>query len=142
MRRVVIDTNLYIDWLNSGRHEGVLFQHGAVKYMSAVVVMELYAGAMSSRDRKHLRSVTAAFRSANRILAPSGAVYEEAGHLLRRLQELQNYDLRGAYSLVNDVLIALSARSIGATVITSNERDFLLIRDMRPFRLEVVRTTR
>ena len=34
MRRVVIDTNIYIDWFNAGRHEDVLFQHDAVKHLS------------------------------------------------------------------------------------------------------------
>ena len=61
MRRVVIDTNLYIGWLNSGRHEAVLFQREAVKYLSAVVMLELYAGAFSPRDRKLVRGVVAAF---------------------------------------------------------------------------------
>jgi hypothetical protein len=32
------------------------------------------------------------------------------------------------------VLIALSARSIGATVVTQNERDFRAIQTIRPFR--------
>jgi hypothetical protein len=27
MRRLVIDTNIYIDWFNAGRHEDILFQH-------------------------------------------------------------------------------------------------------------------
>ena len=40
-------------------------------------------------------------------------------------QIAKRYTLSGAYGLVNDVLIALSARSIGATVITQNERDFV-----------------
>jgi predicted nucleic acid-binding protein len=48
MRRAVIDTNLYIDWLNAGRHEDVLFRRDAVKYLSAVVMLELYAGAVPS----------------------------------------------------------------------------------------------
>jgi predicted nucleic acid-binding protein len=39
---------------------------------------------------------------------------------------------------VNDVLIALTARSIGATVVTRNERDFALVRSLRRFELEVV----
>ena len=47
MQRVVVDTNIYIDWLNEGRHEGVLFQREAVKHLSAVVLMELLAGAFS-----------------------------------------------------------------------------------------------
>ena len=28
MRRLVIDTNVYVDWINAGRHEDVLFQAG------------------------------------------------------------------------------------------------------------------
>ena len=48
MRRLVIDTNIYIDWFNAGRHEDILFQDNAVKHLSAVVLMELRAGAFSS----------------------------------------------------------------------------------------------
>jgi hypothetical protein len=38
MRRLVIDTTVYIDWLNAGLHEDVLFQRGTVKHLSAVVL--------------------------------------------------------------------------------------------------------
>jgi len=141
VRRVVIDTNLYIGWLNSGRHEAVLFQREAVKYLSAVVMLELYAGAFSPRDRKLVRGVVAAFDRADRILIPSATVWEDAGHVLRALQELRGYRVAGSRSLVNDVLIALSARAIGATVVTSNARDFAAIREIRPFELTVVATT-
>jgi predicted nucleic acid-binding protein len=138
MRRVVIDTNLYIDWLNAGRHEAVLFQRDAVKYLSAVVMLELYAGAFFPRDRRIVRGLVAAFERADRILVPSGAVWEDAGQVLRALQESRG-SLRTTYpSLVNDVLIALSARSVGASVVTSNARDFGVIRKIRPFKLTVV----
>jgi predicted nucleic acid-binding protein len=40
--------------------------------------------------------------------------------------------------VVNDVLIALSARSIGAMVVTSHAKDFAAIREVRPFKLTVV----
>jgi hypothetical protein len=63
MRRIVIDTNLYIEWLNAGRHEAVLFQRDAVKYLSAVVMLELYAGAFSPRDRRIVRRVGDRLRS-------------------------------------------------------------------------------
>ncbi|MGH7310222.1 MAG: type II toxin-antitoxin system VapC family toxin [Candidatus Rokuibacteriota bacterium] len=138
MRRVVIDTNLYIDWLNAGRHEAVLFEREAVKYLSAVVVLELYAGALSRRDRGLVRGVVAAFERADRILVPAGGVYEDGGHVLRTLQASRGYRGGSGSSLVNDVLIALSARSIGATVVTSSGRDFAAIRAIRPFKLNVV----
>ena len=138
MRRLVIDTNLYVEWLNSGRHEDVLFQRPAVKYLSAVVLMELRAGAFTARDRRLVRQVGRAFTAARRVLVPSALVYEEAGEVLRRLQASRGYTLGGKHSLVNDVLIALSARMIGATVITRNARDFEAIAGVRPFPLEVV----
>jgi predicted nucleic acid-binding protein len=138
MRRLVIDTNLYIDWLNAGRHEAILFQPDAVKYLSAVVMMELLAGARAARDQRLLRGITETFARAGRILLPSVAVYEEAGYVLRRLHASWERSLAGASSLVSDVLIALSARSIGATVITQNERDFVAIQKIRPFKLAVV----
>jgi predicted nucleic acid-binding protein len=138
VRRVVIDTNLYIDWLNEGRHEEVLFQRDAVKYLSTVVLLELYAGAFSPRDRRVLRGIVAAFERADRMLVPSGAVWEDAGHVLRALQTSRGSVGAGYPSLVNDVLIALSARAIGAIVTTSNERDFAAICRVRPFRLAIV----
>ena len=135
MERIVIDTNVYVDWLNEGQHEAILFQREAVKHLSAVVLMELSAGAFSARDRRLVREVTSAFAKAGRILLPTVTIYEEAGDVLRRLQESRGYTVASAYGLVNDVLIALSARSIGATVITQNERDFVAIQTIRPFKL-------
>jgi len=141
MERVVIDTNVYVDWFNSGRHEAVLFQREAVKYLSAVVFMELQAGAFSAGDRRLVRQDTSAFAEAGPVLLPTVTIYEEAGEVLCRLQESRSCTMAGAYGLVNDVLIALSARSIGATVITQNERDFIAIQTVRPFKLSLVAQT-
>ena len=138
MQRVVIDTNVYIDWIKEGQYEAVLFQRDSVKYLSAVVIMELSAGAFSVRDRRLVREVTSAFAKVGRILAPTVSIYEDAGEVLRRLQESQGYTMASAYGLVNDVLIALSARSVGAVVITQNERDFEAIQAIRSFKLAVV----
>jgi len=135
MERVVIDTNVYVDWLNEGQHEAVLFQRNVVKYLSAVVLMELSAGAFSVRDRRLVQEVISAFAKVDRILVPTVTIYEDAGDVLRRLQEHRGYTVASAHGLVNDVLIALSARSIGATVITQNERDFVAIQTIRPFKL-------
>jgi predicted nucleic acid-binding protein len=137
VRRLVVDTNVYVDWMNAGRHEDVLFERGAVKYLSAVVLMELRAGAFRPLDRRLLSGVQAAFEKAGRVLVPSGSVFAEAGETLRRLQAERGYNLRSA-SLVGDVLIALSARAVGAVVVTQNEPDFRAIQSVRPFRLEIV----
>jgi predicted nucleic acid-binding protein len=124
--------------MNAGRHEDVLFEKGAVKYLSAVVLMELRAGAFRPLDRRLLSGVQAAFEKAGRVLVPSGSVFAEASETLRRLQAERGYNLRSSPSLVGDVLIALSARALGAVVVTQNERDFRAIQSVRPFRLEIV----
>jgi len=138
MRRVVIDTNVYVDWINRGGYEDVLVQPDTVKYLSAVVMMELRAGAFSRRDRLFLKGLETAFEKAGRVLLPSRAVFAEAGDALRSLQGLPGYRIGPSHSIANDVLIALSARSIGATVITQNERDYRAIEAVKPFRLAVV----
>jgi len=138
MRRLVIDTNIYIDWLNRGLHEEVLFQRGTLKYLSAIVQMELRAGALSLRDRRLVRRVETPFEKAGRILTPAPRLFAEAGDVLRRLQVERDYDPAGSHAIVGDVLIALSARSIGATVVTQNERDYRAIRSVRRFQLVIV----
>ncbi len=138
MRRLVIDSSIYIDWLNARRHEDLLFRRGSVKYLSAVVSMELRAGAFSVRNRRLLRRLESVFHRTDRVLAPTANVFAEAGDVLRRLSSERGYNLKGAHSIVNDVLIALSARSIGATVATQNARDFQAIRAIRSFDLELV----
>ncbi|WP_413936554.1 type II toxin-antitoxin system VapC family toxin [Nitrospira sp. BLG_1] len=138
MRRLILDTNLYIDWFNTGAHEPLLFQSDAVKMMSTVVMMELLAGAHAVRDRTRLHDLFRTFRKLGRLLVPSAEVYEDAGGVLRQLQAVHGYRLRQAHSLTNDVLIALSARAVGGTVVTQNQRDFLAIQSIRPFKLSLV----
>lgn len=137
MRRALIDTNIYVDWINDGLYEDVLFRRDGVTYLSGIVVMELYAGAFAERERRLIRRLVSTFARPGRIVIPAEALYEDAGHVLRNLQASEDYDLSVTRGLSNDVLIALSARAIGATVITQNERHFAAIRRIRPFRLAV-----
>ncbi len=138
MRRLVIDTGVYIDWLNARRHEDFLFGRGKLRYLSAVVLMELRAGAFSRLDRRLVERLEATFHRAGRILVPTSAIFAQAGDVLRRLQSERGYNLRRSHSIANDVLIALSARSIGATVATQNARDFQAIQTIRSFGLQLI----
>lgn len=137
MRRTVVDTNVYVDWLNYGLHSELLFQPDAVKFMSAVVLMELFAGAHAPKDRRVIARLQAVFGKADRVVTPSETVLIEAGHTLRQLAEREGYSAASSRGLVQDVLIALSARSIGATVITQNARDFQAIARVRPFDFQI-----
>ena len=100
--------------------------------------MELRAGAFSRLDRRRLMGVESAFARAGRIVVPSRTVFAEAGEALSRLAK-RGFAVGSTHSIVNDALIALSARSIGATVVTQNEKDYRTIESVAPFQLEVVR---
>jgi predicted nucleic acid-binding protein len=134
LKKVVFDTNLYIDWLNTGHREDVMLGAGLIRYLSAVVVMELRAGAHTRRSCLAVDHLVRLYDAGDRLLVPRRAVFDRAGSVLRRLK-LSGREVRSA-SLVNDVLIALGARAIGATVVTANWADFEAIREIDSFELE------
>src|SRR5690242_4403854 len=114
MHRSVLDTNIYIDWFNRGLHQELVFQLGTVKCLSAVVMMELFVGADTTHDRRILNRLAHTFRKLGRILTPTDEMYQEAGQILQALHVRLHFDVSRNRSLTNDVLIALSARAIGA----------------------------
>ena len=81
----------------------------------------------------------APFERARRIVTPSHLVWKEAASvvatLFEKVPQLRSKLSRG---LLNDILIALSGHSIGATVVTRNEEDFRLIQQYRAFLLEII----
>ncbi len=54
--KVILDTNPYIDWMNDGLREDVMAAPGFVRYLSAVVQMELRVGT-ADRDFEAVRRV-------------------------------------------------------------------------------------
>jgi predicted nucleic acid-binding protein len=135
LRKVILDTNLYIDWFNKGLHEDLMVGPGLVRYLSSVVQMELRVGATMLPARRALDQLVRAYRTAGRIVAPDREVFDQAGRTLQRLRE-EGREIRRA-SLVDDVLIALTARSIGATMLTADE-DYEVIRSVVDFKLQRV----
>jgi predicted nucleic acid-binding protein len=135
IRKVVLDTTVYIGWLNEGLHEELLLGPGLVRYLSAVVQMELRMGAKTLAARRAVDQLLRVYRASGRMIAPEFEIFDQAGRTLRRLRDAGR-EIRKA-SLVNDVLIALSARSLGATVLTADE-DYARIGEVLDFKLEMV----
>ncbi|MFQ5796609.1 MAG: type II toxin-antitoxin system VapC family toxin [Candidatus Bipolaricaulia bacterium] len=138
MQKILPDTNVFIDWLNRGRYGELLLAKGVLKYVSAVVLLELEAGAFFRRDQRLVEQLARGFEQVRRIVVPTASDYRDGGKLLRRLQEEKGYELHKTYSLINDVLIALCARRIGAMILTQNAKDFEAIREFLSFSLVVV----
>ena len=141
MAKVILDTDLYIDWINAGLHQDIVLAHPVVRTMSTIVLMELRAGAHTQRDQRLVQRLHDVFLRTGRLLAPSARTFWEAGRVLMRLQRDQGIELRKATRLMNDVLIAPSSLDIGAAVLTRNAMDFQMIRRVRGFDLKIISTT-
>ncbi len=124
MHKIVLDTNVFIDWLRRGLHEDWVIGRagGAVRYLSSVVHMELGLGADTTRRRRAVDRIRDAFPGSRR-LSPSPAGFEEAAGVFRRLHG-DGLGVADRLSAMDDILIALTAREIGATVVTSNAVEF------------------
>lgn len=122
--KVLLDTNVLIDFLRAGMHtEWVLGGHGTVvRFISAVALLELRLGANTPNRKKAVDRLQQAFQS-GRTLGLTPATLDHAGRLFRAMHGNAS-GLSDRLGPMNDVLIALTAREIGATVITSNVLEF------------------
>lgn len=130
---VVFDTSVLVDQIRSNRHLDRMFHVDGVVRNSAVVFAELWRGATSSADREILESLERNYPT----LTPTTSNWLESGRLLAKINAHKGFEPRKLRDLHFDVLIALTVRTHGARLITSNRADFELIRKYRPFKLEV-----
>jgi len=138
----LIDSDLYIDLIQSRAALPILralYEGDAPGiYFSSIVIQELLAGARGPRARTQVETLYRPFERAGRIVTPTHSQWKETGDMLAKALTLRP-DLRNKFpSLVNDCLLALSARSIGATLYTRNRDDFMLLKRLRSFNLIVL----
>jgi predicted nucleic acid-binding protein len=120
--RYTLDTNVLIDALNQpALLEDLLeFLGWALPetHLSAVVAHEVDAGTTTARQRGLLdRQLVGPFERRGRVFAPSVAAWRRAGQLIA-----QGHRARSAAGL-NDLLLAISCREAGMTLVT-RDRDF------------------
>jgi len=105
--------------------------------MSAVVIQELAAGALDNARLRELETIRRSYERDERLLIPNGEDWYLAGKVLNSLYRGSAVTRRGSrvriskedqQRIIRDVLIARSARRLNVKVITSNVRDFEMIR--------------
>lgn len=126
MAKYVVDTNVFIDVLRSAAERQAyerFLHHGlALTYVSAVVGMEILAGARSGAHALALESeLLGPFQRRGRLFEPSATALLTVGRLLSGLTA-QGKPLVSR-SFVNDLLIGVSCRERGVTVLT-RDADF------------------
>jgi predicted nucleic acid-binding protein len=130
---VILDSAIIIDDLRSPRHrERLQSLIGAVR-VSSVVLAELWRGAQTPADRKFL----VALAKNHPVLTPTRNNWLESGEVLAKIRADQGFEPHKLRDLHFDVLIALTARSHGARLVTTNRKDFELINRYRQIKLEV-----
>jgi len=141
--KIVYDTSVYIEILRSKRFaDSIRARYQAdipITFFSSVVVQELLAGATDQLKLAAVEGLYRPFERSRRIVTPTHAAWREAGRLvgiMRGKRRDRKDSLIGSF--INDLLIAISARSIGARVVTLNADDFSMIRKFMPLELEVL----
>jgi predicted nucleic acid-binding protein len=138
-RWLVFDTNVYIAAMRGGLGSPALqkLQEDLPRtYLASVVAAELRAGSLTESARKAVHEFTGWADRVGRVVTPGASDWERAGDVLGRIRRTEPRLRSKVSTLWNDALIALSARRIGATLVTRNIEDFELLRRYLRFELE------
>jgi predicted nucleic acid-binding protein len=136
------DTSVYINAIRSKTYYERLLPHFArslpTTYFRAVVAQELKAGCLTPAAHERVEAFLLPFRRTGRLITPTFADWEETGALLARLRQ-ERSDLKEKLpSLINDILVVLCGRRLGAVVHTANKKNFALVQHYKDFRFEVI----
>jgi predicted nucleic acid-binding protein len=130
---ILFDTSVLIDNIRTDCHRQRIMQIDGFLRYSSVVLAELIRGASTDYDRFIIKEL-----SRQQVpLTPTTKNWIESGEILARMKSDSGFQVSKLRDLHFDVLIALTARSHGACLITTNRADFELIREYRDFKLEV-----
>lgn len=124
--KVMFDTNVYISFIRSRTHSTELFRRGTIKYLSGVVLMELWAGSKNRKSERLLHQLQKPYMDAGRIVTLTPEHYIRIGAFFSDLPEEYKALARKA-DFLNDVQIAKTAVSIGALFYTENAVHFDII---------------
>ena len=106
-------------------------------FLSAVVAYELLVNARNARTQTLVREFTCPMERTGRVVSPTFEDWVQASQIVTAIEEKDRGWRSKLPSLLNDILIALCARRIGATLLTYNRDDFRLIRRYKDFSLRV-----
>ncbi len=130
-RKVLFDTSVYISY------KKLLHLYPAPDYYSLVVLQERIVGADDGKEVKLLINEIKHQHKAKRLLVPGIEEWTEAGKVLFNclreqslsdpLRKRPQLSQGKKQSIIRDVLIAVSAKKKGVTVVSDND-DFALIR--------------
>ena len=137
--KVILDTSIYIPFINDGIENPVidLRSRKPLSYLCAVVIEELYAGAHDKTSINLLDRLYETFNKIGRLIVPEAADWQRTGKVIAKLGNKYGFEEKFLSKITNDVLIALSARKIGAMIVTKNTMDFIRIKEFVDFKIHI-----
>jgi len=134
--KALCDTSVYIPFINQGIIHPVFTESARpVLYMSMVVLAELYAGSHNTHSIKLVDRLYNTFLSVGRLSVPNNEDWQKTEMIMAKLGQKYGFETKYIAKIQNDILIACSARRIGAFVVTQNKKDFLRIKEFIDFRI-------
>ena len=130
--KVLLDTNVYLAAVRSNESREQFrtnfFPLLPVTFLSAVVAFELSVNAEGRQTRTLVEEFVRPMEDTDRVVTPLRGDWFKAAEVMTAIHDKEPEMRSKMPSLLNDVLIALSARQIGATLLTYNRADFQLIK--------------
>ena len=83
--KVMFDTNVYISFIRDRSHAEELQLRGTVKYISAITLMELWAGARIKKAERRVHQLQKPCADARRIITLDANHYIAMGHFFAGL---------------------------------------------------------
>jgi predicted nucleic acid-binding protein len=140
--KYLLDTSVYIEGARSEpgrvRFRSAFSPLLLATFLSAVVAYELQASAADGRTAALVRDFTRPMERTGRVVSPTFDDWMMAAEVVTGIRQKDRGWRSKLPALLNDILIALCARRIGALMITHNREDFRLIRRHVGFSLRVL----
>jgi len=129
--KCMFDTNVYISFIRDRSHSTELQRRGTVKFLSAIVLMELWAGTKTTKGKKLINQLQKPYMSAGRIITLRTSNFIAMGQFFAYLPSQYNTLAKNA-GFVNDVYLAFTTLSIGALLYTEDKTHFQIIKNRIP----------
>lgn len=130
-QKAVLDTSFLIEYFRKGTVQEIFFNLNKYYHVtfSAVVLVELLSGAFDKKEQKLIERIKKNFT----IIGVTERQWYLAGKVMLKLRRDKKIDSLRIRNLLADILLAVSVRDTGAILITKNEKDFRLIREILDF---------
>ena len=129
--KCMFDTNVYISFIRDRSHSAELQRRGTIKYLSGIVLTELWAGTRTKNAKKLINQLQKPYVRAGRVVTLGVSSFIAMGQFFADLPSQYDTLVKNA-GFVNDVHLAFTTLSIGALLYTEDKTHFQIIKSRMP----------